>query len=165
MKSCYLPVRKVTSFGKPASVLTRSLRRLRSSVLDRIVAACGSLPLQNFDFAQDDRLQVMRRVMLGSPSGGAPAKRVRGEEKPSPSRFASHLSQGERLILVALGRANTVRPYGVGVLCGVTRSWTVETPVPTEVSFALEHLIRHPTGATFSHWRRLPNFPPTATNF
>ena len=26
---------------------------------------------------------------------------------------------------------------------------------PTRVSFALEHLIRHPSGATFSHWRRL----------
>ena len=50
---------KATSFGKQAKLLTRSLRRYRSSVLDRIVAACGSLPLQNFDFAQDDRLQVM----------------------------------------------------------------------------------------------------------
>ena len=53
-------VTKVTSFGKPASVLTRSLRRLRSSVLDRIVAACGSLPLQNCDFAQDDRQRGVR---------------------------------------------------------------------------------------------------------
>ncbi|MBQ2249979.1 MAG: hypothetical protein II326_07370, partial [Clostridia bacterium] len=26
-------------------------------------------------------------------------------------------------------------------------------------------LIRHPTGATFSHWRRLPNSMLTATNF
>ena len=26
---------------------------------------------------------------------------------------------------------------------------------PTRVSFDLEHLIRHPSGATFSHWRRL----------
>ena len=57
-------------------------------------------------------------LTLGSPSGGAPAKRVRGEEKPSPSRYASHLSQGERLILVALDRANIVRhnfsPCGAG---------------------------------------------------
>ena len=34
---------------------------------------------------------VRTGLILGSPSGGAPAKRVRGEEKPSPSRYASHL--------------------------------------------------------------------------
>ena len=57
------------------------------------------------------KIRRERRLRKGSPSGGAPAKRVRGEEKPSPSRFASHLSQGERLILVALGRAINDRPY------------------------------------------------------
>ena len=31
---------------------------------------------------------IVRRLTKGSPSGGAPAKRVRGEEKPSPSRQA-----------------------------------------------------------------------------
>ena len=38
---------------KPPKLVRRSLRRIRSSVLARIVA-CGSLPHKNFDFAQDD---------------------------------------------------------------------------------------------------------------
>ena len=39
---------------------------------------------------------------LGSPSGGAPAKRVRGEEKPSPSRQAvPPLPRGEAQVTTA----------------------------------------------------------------
>lgn len=45
---------------KQPKLVRRSLRRIRSSVLAWIVA-CGSLPHQNFDFAQDDRLIVYLR--------------------------------------------------------------------------------------------------------
>jgi hypothetical protein len=40
-------------FRKPPKLYWRSLRRFGALVLYRIVA-CGSLPQQNFDFAQDD---------------------------------------------------------------------------------------------------------------
>ena len=82
------------------------MKSLRDEILLRRVKSCG---------ARKEGAAVNERLPLRGSSREAGE---RGRKKPSPSRYASHLSQRERLRLVCLGRANTVRPYDVGVLCG-----------------------------------------------
>ena len=65
------------------------------------------------------------------------------------------------------GSANNVLPFFVrrrGVFACSCRGRHRRRP-PTRDSLTLEHLIRHPTGATFSHWRRLLNSMPATINF
>ena len=76
---------------------------------------------------------VFARRSCNTGSGSCPARSwtsskprptgcLRTEATPHPPLPRSPFSHRRRLILVALGRANTVRPYGVWVLCGATMS-------------------------------------------
>ena len=87
-----------------------SLRSIRKS------STTASPPLRMTDRG------IVRRLTRGSPSGGAPAKRVRGEEKALSVTLTRATSPtGERLIFLSPGRANTIRPYSSSCGAGFHR--------------------------------------------
>ena len=57
--------RNVTSVQKPPKLVAISLRRFGALVLYRIVAASGSLPQQNFDYAKRRRFSPLRMTYSG----------------------------------------------------------------------------------------------------